>query len=161
MIKYKNFEFEDYFIDPITAVITDVNGNKVRQYDRSGYLVVYIHKMQICVHCIMAHTYLGYKEEPYVVDHKDENKHNNALNNLHWLKRGINVSKSLTGKPKSDEAVKRMKIANTGQKRTTETKQKQRENKLGRLHWVNANDEHLFQKDCPGDGWINARKFKI
>lgn len=80
MIRYKDKTFEDYNIDPITAVITDKNGVVQKtdlQQSRPRF-------KKMPVHCIMAHTYYGYKLG-YDVHHLDENPLNNALSNLVYL----------------------------------------------------------------------------
>lgn len=56
MIRYKDQFFEDYFIDPLTAVITDKNG-VVQEIHLHGERPVF---KGMGVHCIMGHTYLGY-----------------------------------------------------------------------------------------------------
>jgi hypothetical protein len=85
MIRYKDKVYEDYFIDPVTAVVTDKNGNIVRQYYNKtlGYMRVRIDNILMYVHGIQAHTAWGYKEGNDV-HHKDHNKLNNAVENLDY-----------------------------------------------------------------------------
>ncbi len=112
MIRYKDRILEDYFIDPETAVITDKNG--------------VVQPVKICnnrpvfksmhVHCIMAHTYLGYKPG-YDVHHIDENKMNNALSNLIYLTNAEHTSLHSKGKPCSEERKTKLSTFWTGKKR--------------------------------------------
>lgn len=81
MIKYKEKEFEDYNIDPLTAVITDKNGIEQQiKINKKGRPMF----KGIPVHQLMMHTFYGYKKG-YDIHHLDENKLNNALSNLVYL----------------------------------------------------------------------------
>ena len=80
MIRYKDKIFPDYFIDPITAVITNDKGEIQRTYILHGRPV--FKKMHI--HVIQVHTHIGYKQG-FVIHHIDHNKMNNALSNLVYL----------------------------------------------------------------------------
>lgn len=53
MIRYKNKRFDDYFIDPVTAVITDKNGVIQETYIHQGY---YVFK-GMGIHVIQMHTH--------------------------------------------------------------------------------------------------------
>ena len=46
------------------------------------------------VHRLVAETFLGIKPKNYVVDHKDENRLNNHVTNLQYIKQGDNISKN-------------------------------------------------------------------
>ena len=81
MIRYKDTILEDFFIDPITAVITNSKGEVQKiNIQKNGY--AYFKKMYI--HQIQIHTHLGYKKD-YDIHHIDENKLNNSLSNLVYL----------------------------------------------------------------------------
>ena len=63
-----------------------------------GYLCIGKHagkiKRWLPVHTLVAQTFIGPSEEGSVVDHKDGNKMNNRLSNLHYLS---NMDNSLKG----------------------------------------------------------------
>ena len=80
MIRFKDKILEDYFIDPVTAVITDQNGVVQETCMHQGRPTF----KGMGIHCIMVHTFYGYKEG-YDVHHIDRNKLNNALSNLAYL----------------------------------------------------------------------------
>ncbi len=61
MIRHKDLVFEDYFIDPVTAVITDKDDNVINQWMHQGRLKVSINGHILSVHCIQAHTKWGFK----------------------------------------------------------------------------------------------------
>ena len=80
MIRYKDKISEDYFIDPITAVITNSKGEiqKIKIKDgRPVFKSMEIHRIQV-------HTHLGYKKS-LSIHHLDHNKMNNSLSNLVYL----------------------------------------------------------------------------
>lgn len=80
MIRYKNEVFEDYFIDPETAIITDKDGNvqKTKVYKGRTYWK--------CreVYRIQMHTHQGYIPRKSI-HHIDKNKLNDALSNLMYI----------------------------------------------------------------------------
>ena len=110
MIQYKDKIFPEYFIDPITAVITNSKGEIQKTcIHKDGYAYfknLYIHQIQI-------HTHIGYKKG-YDIHHIDENKLNNSLSNLIYLthsehniihKKG---NKNMFGKHHSEDAKRKM-----------------------------------------------------
>ena len=119
MIRYKDRILEDYSIDPVTAVITDQNGVVQKTYMISGRPIF----KGIGIHCIMAHTFYGYKPG-YDVHHLDENKLNNALSNLVYLTHGEHRRLHAKGKPKSEETKAKMSAAHKGKPKSEETKAK-------------------------------------
>lgn len=74
----------------------------------------------------------------------------------------INISKSLIGKPgtrtghkNSPEHTEKIRLKNTGKRRTDETKLKISQIKKGKKWWTNGIDE-IQSLSCP-DGWISGR----
>lgn len=84
MIRFKDRVFEDYFIDPVTAVITDKQGTILKPHLRYGRKCVSIHGIRMFVYQINAHTYYGY-DNTKIIHHIDENKLNDSLDNLKYL----------------------------------------------------------------------------
>ena len=157
MIKYKDTTLEDFFIDPITAVITNSKGEIQETKIRDGR--PYFKSMAI--HKIQAHTNYGYKKG-FDVHHLDENKMNNSLENLVYLthsehskihgkniseerKRKISEAKKgekhpLYGKQLSEETKKKLSDSLKGHKVSEETKQKMSEASKGKNKdkiWIN------------------------
>ena len=117
MIRCKDIILENYFIDPVTAVITNSNGEVQKTKIKNGYACFKKH----LVHQLQVHTNLGYKKD-YVIHHIDENKMNNSLSNLVYLtpsehnrihKKG---NKNMFGKHLSEDAKRKMSEANKGNK---------------------------------------------
>lgn len=113
MIRFKDQIFEEYSIDPVTAVITDKNGvEQLVKIYKNGR--PYFKRM--LVHCIMCHTFYGYKTG-YDVHHLDENKLNNALSNLVYLTHEEHIRLHHKDKQKSDETRAKISASMTGKKR--------------------------------------------
>ena len=126
MIRYKEKEFEEYSICPATGDIFNAKTGEVQKtYMIQGRPV--FKKMH--VHCIMAHTFLGYKLS-YIVHHLDENKLNNSLSNLVYLTRDEHMSLHKKGKPSwikgkklSEETRAKMSSAHKGKQAWNKGKQ--------------------------------------
>ena len=56
---------------------------KLRE-NRRGYLVVFIYKKLITVHRLVATAFIPNPDNLAQINHKDENKHNNRVENLEW-----------------------------------------------------------------------------
>ena len=82
MIRYKDTILEDFFIDPVTAIITNSKGEIQETYINQGRPIFKGHK----VYEWQMHTYLGYKRG-FDIHHLDENKFNNSLSNFVYLTR--------------------------------------------------------------------------
>ena len=150
MIRFKDKILEDYFIDPVTAVITNKNGVVQKTYLHNGRPV--FKKMN--VHQIMTHTFYGYKSG-YDVHHLDENKMNNALSNLVYLTREEHISlhnKGISpwnkGKPMSEETKAKMR-----KPRSEETKQKMRKPK--------SEETRQKMREAQALRWAKEREAKL
>ena len=84
MIRYKDKVFEDLFIDPETAGVTDKDGKVRHIYLHRGRREIFLDKHKVALYVIMMHTYKGYKEG-LIIHHIDGNKLNDSLRNLQYL----------------------------------------------------------------------------
>ena len=116
MIQYKDKIFPDYFIDPITAVITNSKGEIQRTYIKRGR--PYFKNCPI--HCWQMHTHIGYKKG-YDIHHIDENKMNNSLENLVYLTHSEHSKLHNKGKILSNEAKIKLSIAHKRENLSEET----------------------------------------
>ena len=62
--------------------------------NRKGYLIVHMPDGPKTVHRLVALTYIDNPLNLETVDHIDENKFNNSVENLRWMSRGNNKSRS-------------------------------------------------------------------
>ena len=120
MIRFRDKIFPEYFIDPITAVITNSKGEiqktKINERGRP-----YFHCMEI--HKIQAHTNYGYKKG-MDIHHLDENKLNNSLSNLIYLTKSEHNIIHKKGKTLSEETKQKLSKSHKGKTLSEETKQK-------------------------------------
>ena len=161
MIRFRDKIFPEYFIDPITAVITNSKGEiqktKINERGRPCFKGVGIHVWQV-------HTHLGYKKD-YDIHHLNENKMNNSLENLVYLTKSEHMkihhkgennvmfgktgekhpmygkhyseetkrkmSKSHKRENLSEETIRKMRDSQKGKKLSEETKKKIGEAKKG------------------------------
>ena len=165
MIRYKDTIFTDFFIDPITAIITNDKGEIQKIKIKNGRPV--FKSMEI--HRIQVHTHLGYKEG-YDIHHLDEIKLNNSLSNLVYLSKSEHMkihnkgeNNPLFGKLVSEETKRKMSEALKGENNamfgkhhSEETKRKMSEAKSGENHplygtkfkWIN---DGIQNRRCPLD----------
>ena len=151
MIQYKDKIFPEYFIDPITAIITNSNGEIQKIKIRDGRPYFKGHKLYEW----QVHTHLGYKKD-YDIHHIDENKMNNSLSNLVYLTRSEHIKMHNKGKKLSEETKKKMSEVHKGNKNmlgkqhSEETKKKISESHKGKntwsanLIWINNGVEEKF-----------------
>ena len=152
MICYKDTILENYFIDPITAVITNSKGEIQETYILNGRPYFKCHK----VYEWQTHTHIGYKEG-LVIHHIDHNKMNNSLSNLVYLTRNEHTkihakgeNHPMFGKHISEETKKKISEANSGENHPL----------FGtKFKWINNGIE---QRRCPLDedipeGYVRGR----
>ena len=60
--------------------------------DKKGYLFVSLHGKQLRVHRLVALAFLPREEGKDIINHKDENKQNNAVWNLEWCTPSYNLN---------------------------------------------------------------------
>lgn len=181
MIRYRDKEFEDYFIDPVTAIITDKNGNVKHQYISHDRHVVKIKNICMAIHQIQAHTAWGYKKG-FDVHHIDMNHFNNTLNNLtyltptehHKLHRALQtfddewrhkISESRKGKIPWNKGLKNCFSEEVKHKISTSLKDRKLHVDIvdkiaaanrGRFWW-NNNIIEKKAKTVHGEGWVRGR----
>ena len=134
MIRYKDTILEEFFIDPITADITNSKGEIQKTLIKNGY--AYFKSMAI--HKIQVHTHIGYKFG-MDIHHIDENKMNNSLSNLVYLSKSehMKIHKKgekhpMYGKLVSEETKRKLSEAAKGKHHSEETKRKMSEARKGK-----------------------------
>ena len=136
MIRYKETILEDFFIDPVTAIITNSKGEiqktTIHKNGRPYFKSQGIHEWQV-------HTHVGY-QRGMVIHHIDENKFNNSLSNLVYLTNSEHRRMHMKGKHHSLETKKKMSAAQKGEKHplygkhlSEETKRKISEAQKGKI----------------------------
>lgn len=142
MIRFKNRVWEDYFIDTLTAVITDRNGNvepiKIKN-GRSSWRGCNVYQIQM-------HTAFGYIDY-LVIHHIDFNKANDALSNLQYLTKEHH-SRIHSGGNNNPFA---------GRHWDDDEKDMLSEAHLGNVWWSKEGEKPIQAKECPGDGWVRGR----
>ena len=130
MIRYKDTIFPDYFIDPITATITNDKGEiqktSIHKDGRPYFKSHRLHEWQV-------HTHLGYKKG-FDIHHLDENKFNNSLSNLVYLTPSEHTKLHMKGKILSPETKRKMSEAKKNM--SDETKRKLSDSSKDRI-WIN------------------------
>ena len=133
MIRCKDTILKDFFIDPITAIITNSKGEIQETKIRDGRAYFKRH----AVHQWQVHTHLGYKKD-YDIHHIDENKMNNSLENLVYLTRSEHMKIHSNGKIFSEETKKKIGEAHKRENLSEETRRKMSESAKGK----HFSDEH-------------------
>ena len=143
MIKFRNKIFPEFFIDPVTAIITNSKGEiqktSIHKDGRPYFKGCKVHEWQV-------HTHIGYKLG-MDIHHLDENKFNNSLENLVYLTRSEHMKIHREGKHKSEETKRKMseakkhmseetkrKMSEAKKNISEETKRKMSEAKKGKKH---------------------------
>ena len=145
MIKFRNKIFPEYFIDPVTAVITNSKGEIQETYIKGGrphFKCYKVHEWQV-------HTHIGY-QKGLVIHHLDHNIMNNSLSNLVYLTPSEHTKLHMKGKHNSEETKRKLSEAAKGKKHSEETKLKMSESHKGKntwsanLIWINNGVEEKF-----------------
>ena len=132
-MKYiKGFE-KRYSVTSCGKVFSHVSNKFLRpEFVNGGYLIFTLYKenkqYKILAHRLVAETYI---ENPYnfeQVNHKDENKTNNCINNLEWCDRKYNINYGTGMKRASIKKQKKVRCIETGE---VFDSQKEAENTLG------------------------------
>ena len=152
MIQYKDKIFPEYFIDPVTAIITNSKGEIQKTYILNGRSYFKGHK----VYEWQLHTHLGYKKG-FDIHHIDENIMNNSLENLVYLTKSEHSklhnkgeNHPMYGKHLSEETKKKLSESQKGENSpmygkhlSEETKKKLSESHKGKTSsnkdriWIN------------------------
>ena len=133
MIRFKNEIYWDYFIHPVTGMITDEKGNIVEEKIYQCRPRVMIHGKPMAVHQIQSHTFYGYNGPTWHVHHRDGNPLNNDLYNLIYLPQEIHISLESKGRHRSKESRLKNRTAHLGKKASKETKEKMSKSRKGHL----------------------------
>jgi hypothetical protein len=75
-------------------------------------------------------------------------------------KRKISENSCQRGVPRTEEEKDNIRRKLQGRSRPEEVKKKLRAATLGRKHWVNKKGDRKHQRECPGSGWQNGRKWR-
>lgn len=105
LIGYKEIkEFNDYYINTNGDIIHLIRFNNIvidikkliPQSDGNGYLFVHLSKNKYLImkkiHKLVAETFIPNPDNLICVNHKDEDKSNNNINNLEWCTTSYNIN---------------------------------------------------------------------
>lgn len=120
-----------------------LHGKQLKPTDLQGYLVVMLikeHKYHTCrINRLVAQAFISNPDNLPCVNHKDENKHNNCVDNLEWCTRNYNdnygtrnqkISKTRKGMKFSEEHKQNLSISHKNNV-TEEFREKMRNIHLG------------------------------
>lgn len=92
---WKNIKgYEDLYQVSNLGRIKTIKTNRIRknQIDRNGYERIMIRNKLLYVHRLVAEVFIPNPKQYREVNHKDENKLNNTVDNLEWCSREYNNS---------------------------------------------------------------------
>lgn len=107
---WRQTKYENYLVSSYGRVLS--KGDETNRYKRNfdtilspanngrGYLFVNIEGKEIYVHRLVAETFIPNPNNYTEINHKNENKQDNSVNNLEWCDRKYNVSYSIGSKIK-------------------------------------------------------------
>ena len=98
-----------YKVSNLGRIYSTISGKVLKKsLHKTGYRVVSLHKDMktvVCyVHRLVANAFLPKEEGYYEINHKDEDKSNNAVDNLEWCDRQYNVAYG-TGRKRAGESI--------------------------------------------------------
>ena len=67
-------------------------------YRRDGYVVYICNKKEFMVHILVAETFIDNPDKLLIINHIDNNKHNNKIDNLEWITHSDNMKHSWKNK---------------------------------------------------------------
>ena len=106
-------------------------------FSKDGYVVMHFRwegkRKNFRVHRLVAHMFIPNPDNLPIVNHRDECKSNNHIDNLEWCTYKYNSNYSL--RPCSEEARAKMSEAQKGKQKTSETKQKMSMSKKGNKNY--------------------------
>lgn len=117
--------------------------NKHREGYLYAQLIVDGKKTPIGIHRLVAEAFIENPNNLPFVNHKDENKENNNVENLEWCTREYNnnygtrlkrISESNKGRKRTEEQIQKWREKRIGYKHSEETKNKIRQSLTGKKH---------------------------
>lgn len=114
--KYDNYEISNY------GVIRIKKSKKILKYqiDKDGYYVVNLYKNSKFKHFrvsrLVAQTFISNPNNLPVVNHKDENKQNNCVDNLEWCTVAYNNAYGTKGKRPGEKQKNRLRYTKSNRK---------------------------------------------
>lgn len=130
------------------------------QNNGRGYLYVALHKdgksKNYLVHRLVACAFIPNPQSLPCLNHKDEDKYNNHMDNLEYCSysyntnygtRNLRASEKLKGRKPSEETVKKIVDKIRGRKHSEETKKKMSEKHKGRKH-SEEQTRKIAEKHC-------------
>ena len=88
--------FEDYMVSDKGSVYSLKRKIEIKQYENKGYFGVYLYKLGerrfMLVHRIVAMAFIANPNNYPQINHIDENRGNNAVENLEWCSAKYNAN---------------------------------------------------------------------
>ena len=124
--------------------------------DKYGYLSVRLfyegRRKRFSVHRLVAQAFIPNPNNLPQVNHKDEDKTNNAAGNLEWCDAKYNCNYGTRNH--------RMGMAHKGKLVSKNTRHRLSKSLIGKAvgkHWWNNGITCTMSKNCPGQNWVRGR----